>query len=179
MRVFWAKGYDHASLADLTKAMGIVGPSLYAAFGDKETLFREAVALYQATVGRDIWEALEEQPTVRGAVERFLVNTAKSYAEADAPPGCMIVLAALNLEGSPAVADVFKTMRAVNIDQLRNRFERGVADRELPADFDCTAAGTYYATLQHGMSILARDGADAATLEMVARIGAASLSAIT
>lgn len=178
MQVFWAKGYDHTSLTDLTNAMGIAGPSLYAAFGDKEGLFREALALYQATVGREIWQSLEEQPTIHGAVRSFLLNTARSYAEPDAPAGCMIVLAAPNLEGSPPMGDVLRRMRAVNIDQLRTRFERSVAEGELPPHFDCAGAATYYATLQNGMSILARDGADAATLESVALSGAASLPVI-
>ena len=79
MEVFWAKGYDGASLSDLTAAMRINSPSLYAAFGSKESLFREALALYSATEGTEIWTALPDAPTAREAIERFLRATAEAF----------------------------------------------------------------------------------------------------
>src|SRR5918996_4164529 len=91
MEVFWAKGYDGASLSDLTAAMGINSPSLYAAFGSKEGLFREAVALYGATEGTEIWEALPQAPTAREAIERFLRASALSFTRPDRPAGCLVV----------------------------------------------------------------------------------------
>lgn len=180
MEVFWANGFEDASMTDLTAAMEIASPSLYAAFGSKEALFQEAVELYQATVGLDIWESLETEPTIRGAIESFLLATARSYSKADRPPGCLIVLGARPRgQRNSAVCDVLRSRRAENIDRLRQRFERAVADGELPEHFDCNAAAAFYATLQHGMSILARDGADGATLEAVARNGVLSLRAMT
>src|ERR671919_2398814 len=88
MEVFWAKGFDGASMADLTGAMGINSPSLYAAFGSKEDLFREAVALYGATEGTEIWSGLQEAPTARAAVERFLRVSAESFTRPGKPRGC-------------------------------------------------------------------------------------------
>jgi AcrR family transcriptional regulator len=79
MRLFWAKGYDGASLADLTAAMGINPPSLYAAFGSKEALFREATDLYSETEGVDIWRSLHQSATARQAVEGFLRESAAAF----------------------------------------------------------------------------------------------------
>ena len=92
MEVFWAKGFDGASLADLRAAMGINSPSLYAAFGSKEGLFREAVALYGVTEGTEIWTALPQAPTAREAIERFLRASAVSFTRPDRPAGCLVVL---------------------------------------------------------------------------------------
>ncbi|MFP5296803.1 MAG: TetR/AcrR family transcriptional regulator, partial [Alphaproteobacteria bacterium] len=78
MEVFWAKGYADASMAELTAAMGVSAPSLYAAFGSKEQLFREAVELYQRTQGADAWRCLDGDMPVRDAVEALLLATAES-----------------------------------------------------------------------------------------------------
>lgn len=180
MEIFWAKGFEEASLTDLTEAMGIASPSLYAAFGSKEALFREAVALYQATVGLDIWSSLENETMIGEAIRAFLRATAKTYSQPDAPAGCLIVLGAhLSRPGDSVVCDELRSHRAGGILHLRQRFQRAVSEGELPSDFNCEAAATFYATLQHGMSVLARDGADAATLESVARAGAESLRTFT
>ncbi|RUW44539.1 TetR/AcrR family transcriptional regulator, partial [Mesorhizobium sp. M8A.F.Ca.ET.021.01.1.1] len=94
MDVFWAKGYEGASISDLAAAMGINSPSLYAAYGSKEALFLEATDLYSRVEGADIWLALEEAPTARLAIERFLHRTAKAYSQTDRPQGCLIALGA-------------------------------------------------------------------------------------
>jgi AcrR family transcriptional regulator len=170
MEVFWAKGYDGASLSELTAAMGINSPSLYAAFGSKETLFREAVALYGATEGIEIWTALPEASTAREAIERFLCATAESFTRPDQPAGCLIVLGALLVNDANAnVCRDLRQQRADNVTELLDRLERGVREGELPEGLDCGAVATFYATVQQGMSIQARDGADRATLETIAR----------
>ncbi|MBR0668611.1 TetR/AcrR family transcriptional regulator [Roseomonas hellenica] len=172
MEVFWDKGFEAASMTDLTQAMGIASPSLYAAFGSKEALFHEAVALYQACVGGEMWDALEREPAIADAIAAFLVNTARAYSRGTGPRGCLIVLGARHagVPGDP-VSDDLKRRRAQNLARLRARFDRAVAEGELPGDFDCAAAAAFYATLQHGMSLMARDGADAATLEAIAAGG--------
>jgi AcrR family transcriptional regulator len=165
MEVFWARGYEGASMSDLTAAMGINSPSLYAAFGSKEALFLEATDFYSRTEGADIWLALEEAPTARLAIEQFLRLTAKAYAQTDRPQGCLITLGALHQDSSRgAICDDLRRRRAENHSALRKRLERGVAEGELPASLDCSAAATFYATVQHGMSIQARDGASHAAL---------------
>ena len=95
MAVFWQRGYEGTSLGDLTAAMGINRPSLYAAFGCKEALFHEAVALYDAVEGGATARALQDEPTARAAVEAMLCDNAEAYAAPDKPPGCMIVLGAM------------------------------------------------------------------------------------
>lgn len=165
MDVFWAKGYEGASISDLAAAMGINSPSLYAAYGSKEALFLEATDLYSRVEGADIWLALEEAPTARLAIERFLRRTAKAYSQTDRPQGCLIALGALHEDSSRgAICADLRRRRAENLTALKKRLERGVAEGELPADFNCRAAATFFATVQHGMSIQARDGASRAAL---------------
>jgi AcrR family transcriptional regulator len=179
MQVFWKKGFEDTSMTDLTQAMGIASPSLYAAFGSKEALFLEALDLYQSTVNREIWDALVDGPTIRAAIEGFLINTASAYSQADVPAGCMIVLGAHPaLAGEGPVGGDLKLRRAENILHLKQRFQRAVSEGELPETFDCGAAAAFFATLQNGMSLLARDGADRDTLIAVARNGVLALSGL-
>ncbi|MGI9575448.1 TetR/AcrR family transcriptional regulator [Alloalcanivorax xenomutans] len=177
--VFWRKGFEHASMADLTAAMGLNPPSLYAAFGSKEGLFREVLELYRRHGGSGIWEPVADSASAREAVAHVLRQSARAFSHEDRPPGCLIVLAAPQSEGaSPAICEILREHRTRNISVLRERFERAVADGELAPGTDCQALATYLATLQHGMSILARDGADRAALMSVADTGLAAWDAL-
>jgi AcrR family transcriptional regulator len=170
MRLFWSKTYEGTSLAELTEAMGIGAPSLYAAFGSKDALFREAVAHYVNHHGVEIWQALDETPTARAAIERFLLATAEAYAAPGDPPGCLIVLGTQHGWNADDLAHRdLRERRRANLDQIAARLERGVADGELPQHFDVHGAAAFYLSVQTGMSVLARDGASYATLEAVAR----------
>ncbi|GGG49206.1 TetR/AcrR family transcriptional regulator [Chelatococcus composti] len=180
MEVFWRKGYDNASMADLTAAMGINPPSLYAAFGSKEGLFREAVALYAETEGSGIWEGVPAAPTARAAMEHLLRATALAYTKGPEPLGCLIVLGAPQAEcASPAIRDDLRRRRADNVRILEERLRRAVAEGELPAHVDCTAVANFYATVQHGMSIRARDGATREELLSVADCAMAAWDRLT
>jgi AcrR family transcriptional regulator len=180
MEVFWAKGYDGASLSDLTAAMGINSPSLYAAFGSKEALFREAVALYSVTEGTEIWTALPHAPTAREAIERFLRATAEAFTKGGKPRGCLIVLGALHpTDANANVCQELRRHRAENVAALRDRLERAVREGELPEGVDCQAVATFYATVQQGMSIQARDGAARETLLAVADCAMAAWDGLT
>ncbi len=179
MEVFWEKGYEGASMPDLTRAMGIASPSLYAAFGSKQALFTEAVALYQDTVGRDIWQALEQITPVRAALEAFLINTANAYSQPDVPAGCMIILGTAPVaDETNVVACGLKRLRAGNTEKLQQCLERAIARGELPARFDCRAAALLFATVQNGMSLLARDGATLPDLLAVAHSTLAALDGL-
>ncbi|SFQ25093.1 DNA-binding transcriptional regulator, AcrR family [Amycolatopsis arida] len=172
MRVFWERGYDGASLADLTAAMRINSPSLYAAFGGKEALFREAVALYGATHGGHTRRALTEKPTARAAIEAMLRDNLAAYTDPALPPGCMVVLAATT--ATPAnhgVREHLATLRRETLADIRTRLDRGVADGDLPAGVDTAAMATFYGTVLFGLSIQARDGR--ATGELAAVVDAA------
>jgi AcrR family transcriptional regulator len=100
MHVFWERGYEAASVADLTAAMGITPPSLYTAFGDKEQLFLEAIERYALGYGSISARALREEPTARGAIERWLVEAAKELTEPCHPKGGLVVRAATNCSGA-------------------------------------------------------------------------------
>nr|WP_139043953.1 TetR/AcrR family transcriptional regulator [Mesorhizobium alhagi] len=180
MRLFWAKGYDGASLADLTAVMGINPPSLYAAFGSKEALFREATDLYSETEGVDIWRSLHQSATARQAVEGFLRESAAAFSRAGDPPGCLIVLGALNANGNnAAICEDLRQRREANVAELRTRLEAAVREGELPAGIDCEAIAVFYVTVQQGMSIQARDGASHARLLAAADGAMAAWDALT
>lgn len=170
MDVFWTKGYEGASLAELIGAMGIASTSLYAAFGSKEALFHEAVELYAATEGGDIWRAVERAASAYEAVQAFLMETARVFTRSGRPTGCLVVLSALHAtESSDTVRRELIRLRAKTVDDLLERLQRGVASGELSADVDLKAVASYYVTVQQGMSIQARDGANRKTLQGIAR----------
>lgn len=168
MHVFWERGYEGASLAELTAAMGINSPSLYAAFGGKEALFREAVRLYGATHGAMTERAFREQGSARDAVGAMLRYNAATYADPDLPSGCMIVLSATNYTPSnEGVRDFLAALRKEGIDGLRQRLRQGVTDGELPEHADIEGMTAFYGTVLHGLSIQARDGASLEELTVV------------
>jgi AcrR family transcriptional regulator len=172
MGLFWDKGFEGTSMADLTAAMGIGSTSLYAAFGAKDDLFREAVSHYLQTVGGEIWAALREAETAFGAVENFLLATATSFTRADHPAGCLVVLSALHTNGATdALRADLTAKREQNTRDLAARLAVGVENGEIPASADVMAIARFYITVQQGMSIQARDGADRAMLEGIARAG--------
>lgn len=160
MRLFWARGYEGTSLGDLTAAMGINKPSLYAAFGCKEELFTEAVAFYDATEGEPVQRALDEAPTARAAIEAMLRVNAAAYAAPQSPRGCMIVLA--SLIGAPENEELRRALaktRRRGEDDLRRRIERGIAEGDVPAGTDARRLAAFYTTVLQGLSVQARDGA--------------------
>jgi AcrR family transcriptional regulator len=167
MEVFWRHGYEGTSLSQLTTAMGINAPSLYAAFGSKEALFREAVELYDATEGALANGALEA-PTAREAVEAMLRGNVADYTDPSKPPGCMIVLAAtIGTVGNEGVRDFLAEKRRIGEDLLRRRLQRGVEEGDLEPGTDVTALAAFVTTVQQGLSIQARDGAPRATLDAI------------
>lgn len=180
MEVFWRKGYESASMTDLTQAMGIASASLYAAFGSKEELFRQAVEYYAATEGPEIWAGMERASTAYEAVETYLTETARAFTRRTKPPGCLIVLSALHpSEDSDVVRRELTEMRTQSIADLKTRLQRGVADGEISAQADLDAIARFYVTVQQGMSIQARDGASRRELESVARAALASWPSLT
>ncbi|MEI3850281.1 MULTISPECIES: TetR/AcrR family transcriptional regulator [Ensifer] len=179
MHLFWDKGYDNTSLTDLTQAMGLKPPSLYAAFGSKAQLFIEAVDLYGRTDGAGIWDELETAPSAKAAVYDLLRRTAENFTRGGEPRGCMVVLSAPQMAGGdPQVCDALKVHRLEKQVALERRFERGIADGDLPDGTPCAAIAAYVASLQHGMSIEARDGATRETLMAIADCAAAGWDAM-
>lgn len=173
--LFWTRGYEATSLADLTEAMGIAPPSLYAAFGSKEQLFFEALERYGVQYGAIVERALEEGATAREAVERLLAESARLYTLPGKPRGCFVVAGAANC--TPAAASVERTLRELrrrSEARLRARLERAVREGELPAGADVDALAAFVAAVTQGMSQHARDGASRAELEAIARTALAA-----
>jgi len=168
MELFWARGYEGTAMTDLTAAMGINSPSLYAAFGSKEALFREALALYEAGEGGTAARSLETEPTARRAVEAMLRDNATAYVAPGRPPGCMIVLAsAVGIPASPEVRGYLLESCRQSVARLKARLDRGVADGDVPAGADTRAAAEFYATVLNGLTIQARNGGDCPALHRV------------
>jgi len=156
MRVFWKQGYEATSISDLTRAMRINPPSLYAAFGDKERLFLEAVGRYQQT-RRGPAELLERAPTAKAAIKALLLEAASALPDCG---GCMLVTSAAS--GADDSAHVQSELAGRRQDQkalLKARIDRGIRERDLPRGTDSAALAEFYTTVLHGMSIRARDGA--------------------
>ncbi|SEC55356.1 transcriptional regulator, TetR family [Rhizobiales bacterium GAS191] len=180
MDVFWDKGYQGASMAELTTAMGIGSPSLYAAFGSKEDLFRASVARYKARDGSAIWAPLGTAPTAVEAVRGVLMASARAFSRPKRPRGCLIVLSALHAdEMSETVRRELIRLRAGNAAQLSARIRRGMEAGEIAAGADPDMIANYYVTVQQGMSIQARDGAGRAILETIAKAALAAWGPLT
>ncbi|MFJ9006894.1 TetR/AcrR family transcriptional regulator [Streptomyces canus] len=169
---FWEHGYEATSVSDLTRVMGIGAPSLYAAFGDKRSLFEEVVQEYGARYGSFGDRALAEEPTVRAAMERMLREAAVEYTAPGRPHGCLVIHAATNCS-SPEVEESLRVRRNANIAAFESRIRAGIAAGELSADADATALARHVGAVIQGMSQQARDGASREELEAVAEIAMA------
>jgi AcrR family transcriptional regulator len=168
LQVFWKKGYEGASLTDLTEAMGINRPSLYAAFGNKEALFRKAMDRYTSGPGCHIAEALKAK-TARAVAERVLAGTVDMLTCPNTPQGCLLVQAAL------ACGDEAEPVRRALIEKrtsgekaIRERLERAVAEGDLPRGTNAADLARYLCTVTVGLSVQAASGAKRAELQRVA-----------
>ncbi|MBO0850183.1 MAG: TetR/AcrR family transcriptional regulator [Pseudonocardia sp.] len=180
MEAFWEHGYEGTSIHELTEAMGINAPSLYAAFSCKEALFREAVALYGEMEGGPLRRALEEEPTAREAAAGMLRAGAIAYTEPGKPNGCMIVLAATTYTPkTEGIRDYLTEERRAGTRALRERLERAVAEGDLSPEVDTQMLAGYVSTVLHGMSVQARDGVGRAELLAVADAAMAGWDRLT
>jgi AcrR family transcriptional regulator len=176
MEIFWAVGYEGATLADLQKAMGgITAPSFYAAFGSKEALFREAVELYSGTLGVPMMKALAEEPTARGSIETLLEAAVEAFCKPGKPRGCLLVLGAINsMPANKSVQDHLRRLRARRQKVIEQRLQRGVAEGELASGLDLSALASFYTTVIDGLAIQARDGISRKALKFAVRCAMAS-----
>ncbi|MGY2046866.1 TetR/AcrR family transcriptional regulator [Methylobacterium sp. JK268] len=177
MEVFWRHGYDGASLAMLTQAMGIRPPSLYAAFGSKEGLLKAALDRYAERRSQHMGYVLAA-PTAREVAERFLSSIAESHTDPANPPGCLLVQGGLACgAGSENIPFELAARRAQTETELRDRFARALQDGDLPADSDPAALARFLSTVASGMGVLASSGADRDALREVARVSLSAFAA--
>jgi AcrR family transcriptional regulator len=159
--VFWSKGYEGASLTDLTEAMGITRPSLYAAFGNKEDLFRKALDLYEHEKLAYVGAALEA-PTARGVAERLLHGALEMQTTGTDPKGCLGVISsvACGAEAESIKAEVLKR-RASSDAALRKRMVQAKADGDLPDSIEPDGLVRYLNAVIQGLCVQAGSGASA------------------
>lgn len=157
--LFWARGYEGTSMAELVEELGLASARIYAAFGSKEALFREAVALYEAGAGGFADRAFEEERTARAALARLFRTAIDVYAPAGHPRGCMVVSAAVNCSrDNDGVGQWLTERRKTRTRSIVDRLRCAVKDGELDPKTDVAALGDYFATFLHGLSVQARDG---------------------
>ncbi len=174
METFWRKGYEGASLADLTAAMGINSPSLYAAFGSKEGLFRAVLDHYDKTRAGFLNHVLEAD-TAREAAERFLFGLVEKATGPENPPGCLLIQAGTGCgEESSAIPLEVARHRAGAELALRERFECAKADNDLPKGTDSAALARYLMAVSNGMCVHAAAGASRKDLRQTAEFALAA-----
>jgi len=166
MRVFWRKGFLGASLTDLTRAMRVSRPSLYAAFGDKEQLFRRALQRYFEGPSSYAHESLRA-PTARAVVEKILYGAINMLTGPGSPATCMWVRCALS-SGDGRLRGEFAAQRTEGHVLLRKRFDGAVAAGDLPSGSDTDALAHLVLTVNYGLTVQATTGATRRDLERVA-----------
>jgi len=158
MRLFWKRGYETTTMAELLAEMQITTPSIYSAFGDKEHLFLEAIERYKNDYGSYQAKACKEE-TAKAAVRRILREAALNFVDPQTPPGCMLVVSTVN--GCPSSSPVQKVVNSARHESectLKARIEQGIREGDVPATADAGALASFFSTLLNGMSIKAKEG---------------------
>ncbi|MGM9513464.1 TetR/AcrR family transcriptional regulator [Roseateles sp. DB2] len=163
--LFWRHGYEGVSTATLAGAMGIAPPSLYAAFGNKESLYRECLDLYAQRHGAFLGDALLADLSARACMEQALRAACRQYTDPSHEAGCMVSTA--GLQGAPANAAQHAQTEAMRLQArqaIEQRLRRARAEGELAAGTDCAALAGFFALVIQGLAIQARDGASTSSL---------------
>jgi AcrR family transcriptional regulator len=176
MEVFWRHGYEGATIAQLTDAIGINPPSLYACFGNKEGLLKAALDRYTRLRGEWMAEVLAA-PTAREVTARLLMGIADKQTDPANPPGCLLVQGGIACgSGSENVPFELAARRAQNEEQLRDRFIRAKDEGDLPPASDPAALARYVFAVSVGMGVMASSGADREALRQVAAVAIAAFT---
>lgn len=165
LQIFWRRGYEGASITELTEAMGITRPSMYACFGNKEELFRKALDLYQREKLCYMQSALEA-PTARGVVERLLRGALDMQTSTSEPKGCLGVISTVTCGAeAESIRDEVIARRASSDAALVQRLERARDEGDLPDTLDPAALAGYLSAVIQGMAVQAGAGASRDKLE--------------
>src|SRR5688572_7620784 len=170
MELFWARGYEGATLEDLQAVIGSISPpSFYHAFGSNESLFREAVDLYVSKVGGRSTYALEASKTAREGVEALLRTNLRFLSRPGKAHGCFLVRGAINgASATKGAQDYLLAIRQRAPKGIKARLDRAVAEGELPPGLDTSSVAAFYATVLQGLGMRAGDGASRASLKAAA-----------
>jgi len=166
--VFWRNGYEGTSISELTQAMGISPPSLYAAFGNKEKLFHSALDRY-AEVRKQVWAELMKEPTARAMMECLFDRVIEFYVDETNPNCCMLVKLS-TAERDKVLAEHLCAKRAEAEAMLVERFTTAKTDGELPNDIEPGDLAGYFMTVLDGLSVRASAGAKRDELHKVASL---------
>jgi AcrR family transcriptional regulator len=158
MTVFWRKGYEGTSYTDLTQATGVERPALYAAFGNKEALFRLALKRYADRYATHVPEALGK-PTAREVAEHYLRGAVALNTRYPDRPGCFVLNGALACsEDTEPLRQAAIEARLVCQAQLRERFEQAKQEGDLPGSADCATLAAFLMAVAHGIAVQAKAG---------------------
>ncbi|MEK6314987.1 TetR/AcrR family transcriptional regulator [Burkholderia gladioli] len=167
MRVFWKNGFAGTSMSELIAAMGIASPSLYAAFGSKAALYREALDHY-LTLHQEDTARIMELPTARESIEGLLRHAVTVFSRTGFPSGCMVEQTAGEAgDMPPDIVKSLREMRASNKQNFQSRLRRGIEDGDVAAGTDIRAVGAFYATVLKGLSLSAKGGTGTSELNSV------------
>lgn len=168
LRVFWLKGYEGASYADLTEAAGVERPALYAAFGNKEMLFRKALDRYSEQYLAYVPQALL-MPTAREVVSRILQGAVELNTRCPDRPGCLGINGVLaGSDDAEPIRQALIHMRAAGQEQLRERLERARSEGDLPSTARADALAAFVMAVTHGIAVQAKAGLSREMLGAVA-----------
>ncbi len=169
LEVFWRRGYAPASVSELCKAMEINPPSLYATFGNKASLFLEAVNFYEETYWKEPARRFLDDPDIYSAVKNFFNESAQILLSPETPCGCMVVLAAVNISDEETeIIEAVKALRMETKQMFSDRLRRAIKDGQIPPDTDVPALSGALNTMLEGLSIQARDGLFQSELKAIA-----------
>lgn len=157
--LFWERGFEGVSMAELTDKLGLASARIYAAFGSKEELFREAIEHYEKHEGGFADRALAEEPAAASAIEKMFREGVELYTRKHGPRGCMVVSSATNCtDSNDPVREWLSEHRRARTASIARRIQQAVNTGELPQGTDAAMLGDLYAATLHGISIQARDG---------------------
>jgi AcrR family transcriptional regulator len=167
MRLFWERGYEGASLSDLTEAMDMNRASLYATFGDKETLFLRALARYENGPA-SFWKIALKEPTAADVIKSLFTGSVNLLGDPRNPRGDLITQGALatGVGGAP-VKQALIDRRKSGEAELLKRFKRAKAEGDLPQTANVHDLAGYVCTILYGLRVLAANGDGKAELKRV------------
>ena len=177
MYVFWEKGYEGTTMADIIQSIGMKAPSIYAAFGNKDAIFKEVVQSYLPIVVNGQLKALNSSPKIYDAVEATLKACVSLYTGKDNPHTCLVMTGAINT--APEHTEHVETLRALREDYKgawKKRFEMAEADQQLADEANPNELAEYFTTLIQGMTIKAKDGASEDSLSSTSKLALKTLS---